>query len=250
LENLVTTYQQFPNIQRKYQDLKPIMDLAEKAKVQINNVLPLLELGIQTYAKQAGIIDGRQPVSDATHTPAKVGGYQGPFKDQEEDDYYKEVDATMHGIIQRLHAGNQGSPEVASLRAEIDGLKTQMSAPAPQDEAQAQEAFEGKIKGWSGDHTDYFSAPNVGEVRLNAFKNFIVKSHSGSGLKIKDLTAEFLSGEFARFDPKYNLAYMEGLAQKKVGQAKDDSGMFAEGTGVRSTVAPLDEQQEHMTDML
>ena len=116
-------------------------------------------------------------------------------------------------------------------------------------EEETHKVFEGKIKSWSGDHTDYFTAANIGESRLNAFKHFIVKSHSGSGLKLKDLTPDFLQAEFARFDPKYNLAYMQNLAQKKADGAKDDSGMFAEGTGVRTHAEPLDDQQKHMSDM-
>jgi hypothetical protein len=126
-------------------------------------------------------------------------------------------------------------------------------APQPDPVAQekAEKFFEDKILTWSGDHTDYFTAVNIGEQRLTAFKAFIIKQHSGSGLKLNDLTPEFLTNEFARFDSKYNLAYMQNLAQKKADGAKDDSGMFAEGTGVRSTNAePLDDQQEHMTDMM
>ncbi len=66
LSNLVTTYGKYPQIQRKYQELKPVMDLAQKANVQVNQVLPLLELGIQTYAREQGIVQGHQPPVDGT----------------------------------------------------------------------------------------------------------------------------------------------------------------------------------------
>jgi hypothetical protein len=259
LSNLVTTYQQFPNIQRKYLDLKPVMDLAEKAQVQINEVLPLLELGIQTYAKQQGIMDGTQPPVDGTFTPqpAAAGGYQGPFNDAETDAYYKEADPE---IWQSMHNNFQiaqgAASRMSNLEREIQQMKTQPAVVWDKNlqnqpsEEQINQAFDGKIKSWSGDHTDYFTAENIGEVRMTSFKNFIIKNHAKSGLKIADLTPEFLANEFARFDPKYNLAYMEQLAAKKVKAAQNDSGMFAEGSGVRSKAAPLDEQQGHMADML
>jgi hypothetical protein len=232
------------------------MDLASKAQVNVNDVIPLLELGIQTYAKQAGIVDGTQPPVDGVFQPQPPGpdGYQGPFKDAEQDEYYKSADPDLHGTIHRLFQMTQGGGRVAQLEAEVSRMRTErQTAPAAATgptEEEAQKVFEDKIKSWSGDHTDYFTAANIGETRLTAFKNFIVKSHSGSGLKIKDLTPEFLQAEFARFDPKYNLSYMQTLASKKAGEAKDDSGMFAEGSGVRTQAAPLDEQQKHMDDMM
>ena len=255
MENLVTTYQQFPTIQRKYQELKPIMDLAGKAQVDLNDVMPLLELGIQTYAKQAGIVDGTQPpVADKIDVkPAQADGYQGPFKDQEQDDYYKAADPDLWGTLRNNHqAAQAATSRIGNIEAEMTRLRTERMSPQrdPAAQEKAEKFFEDKIKTWSGDHTDYFSAVNIGEQRLTAFKTFIVKNHAGSGLKLNDLTPEFLSGEFARFDPKYNLAYMQNLAQKKADGAKDDSGMFAEGTGVRTQSEPLDEQQEHMTDMM
>lgn len=227
------------------------MDLASKAQVNLNDVMPLLELGIQTYAKQQGIIEGSQPpVSGSVYQPSGVPGqYQGPFKDAETDEYYKEADPELHSTISNLYQMASG---VSRVEAEINRLRQERHTPqskGPTDE-EVNKAFDGKIKAWSGDHTDYFTTPNIGEERLNAFKNFIVKSHAGTGLTMKGLTPEFLQAEFARFDPQYNLAYMQKLAQKKAGEAKNDSGMFAEGTGVRTQAAPLDEQQEHMADML
>lgn len=254
LGNLVTTYQQFGHLQRKYQEVKPLFDLAEKAKVSINDTLPLLELGIQTYLKQQGIVEGTQPPVAATK-PAATEGYQGPFKDEEQDDYYKEVDPDHYEAMHRMFSMIQGGGKVAHLEQEIENLKRSSTAapadPAGTDQAneEAQKAFDGKILSWSGDHTDYFSAENIGEARLNAFKNFIIRSHAQSGLKIKDLSPDFLAAEFARFDPRYNLEYMKQLASKKAADGKEESGMFAEGSGTRTQAEPLDEQQKHMADM-
>jgi hypothetical protein len=257
MENLVTTYQQFPNIQRKYQDLKPVMDLAEKAQVNVRDVMPLLELGIETYAKQQGIVQGTQPPVDGSVHPQSVqpsgipGQYQGPFKDAETDEYYKEADPDLYASMHTNFAMAQNAvSKMSSIENEINRIRTERQAPPGPSAEETNRAFDGKIKNWSGDHTDYFSAPNIGETRLNAFKNFIIKSHANSGLKIRDLTSEFLQAEFARFDPKYNLSYMQKLAAKKANAAKDDSGMFAEGSGARTQAAPLDEQQGYMEDML
>jgi hypothetical protein len=258
LSNLVTTYQQFPNIQRKYQDLKPIMDLAESAQVDISQVLPLLEIGIQTYTKQQGIIQGTQPPVDGTFTQQQTqmqtdqpGGYQGPFKDAETDEYYKEADPEMWATTHRnFQMASNAAQRVGNLENEIRQMKTAPAQPSGPSEEEVHKVFDGKIKSWSGDHTDYFTAANIGDERLNSFKNFIIKNHAGKGLKIADLTPDFLQSEFARFDPKYNLAYMQQLATKKAKAAQNDSGMFAEGSAVRSKAVPLDEQQEHMADML
>lgn len=252
LGNLVTTYQQFGHLQRKYQEVKPLFDLVEKAGYKPIDTLPLVELGIQAYLKQQGIIDGTQPPVDRSK-PVAPGGYQGPFKDAEQDAYYLEVDPDHHASMHRMYE-MAGGHKITKLEAEIENLKKRSSEPPPPgaDPAkmeEAQQAFEGKIKGWSGDHTDYFTAPNIGEARLNAFKNFIIRNHAASGLKIKDLTPDFLAAEFARFDPRYNLEYMRQLAAKKASDGKEESGMFAEGTGMRTQAEPLDEQQKHMADM-
>jgi len=257
LGNLVTTYQQFGHLQRKYQEVKPLFDLVEKAGYKPIDTLPLVELGIQAYIKQQGIVDGRQPPVSDTRPPAP-GEYQGPFKDAEQDAYFLEVDPDHHASMHRLFDMASGGGKVAQIEAEIENLKRARSAPLPPEAdpnvqakmAEAQQAFEGKIKTWSGDHTDYFTAPNIGEARLNAFRNFIIRSHAKSGLKIKDLTPDFLSAEFARFDSRYNLEYMKRLASKKAADGKEESGMFAEGTGVRTQAEPLDEQQKHMVDLL
>lgn len=252
LGNLVTTYQQFGHLQRKYQEVKPLFDLAEKANVRVQDTIPLLELGIQTYIKQQGIVDGTQPPVDKIK-PAGPGEYQGPFKDAEQDAYYLEVDPDHHAAMHRMY-DMAGGNKVAKLEAEVEGLKKMRmtplpDAPDPAAQQDAQKAFDGKIMSWSGDHTDYFTAPNIGEARLNAFKNFIIRNHAQSGLKIKDLTPDFLAAEFARFDSRYNLEYMKRLANKKAADGKNESGMFAEGTGIRTQAEPLDDQQKHMVDM-
>ena len=258
LNNLITTYHKYPETQRKWAALKPVYELAQKAQVDLNQIMPMLELGIQTYAKQQGIIQGTQPPVGDTFVPQQPGAgvqghYQGPFKDAETDAYYKEADPdlwqSMHNNFNIAHGA---ATRMATLENEIRQMK---SAPAaPQQTGPSQEeverVFDGKIKAWSGDHTDYFTAENIGQVRMESFKNFIIKTHAGKGLKIADLTPVFLQSEFARFDPKYNLAYMEQLAAKKAREAQNDSGMFAEGSGVRSKAVPLDEQQSHMADML
>lgn len=258
LGNLVTTYQQFGHLQRKYQEVKPLFDLVEKAGYKPVDTLPLVELGIQAYLKQQGIVDGSQPPVGATRpvVPQAPSGYQGPFENQEQDDYYKEVDADMHATMHRMYQMASGGGKVAQLEQEISNLKQMRSAPPAADPAdaervnqEAQKAFDDKILTWSGDHTDYFTAAHIGETRLNGFKNFILRSHAQAGLKIKDLSPDFLSAEFARFDPRYNLEYMQKLAGKKAADGKSESGMFAEGTGVRGAAEPLDEQQKHMADM-
>lgn len=246
LQNLVTTYQQFPHYQRKYNELKPVVDLAEKAKVTIRDVLPLLELGIHTYASQQGIISGSQPPVSQTMQP---GGYQGPFKDAEQDAFYKETDPDLYTVIQNLH---QRGMRYSQLESEVNRLREERMTPPRQagpSEDEVNKAFDGKITSWSGDHTDYFTAANIGEARLNAFKNFIIKNHADSGLKLRDLTPQFLSAEFARFDPQYNLNYMQKIAQRKTEKVKNNSGMFTEGTGVRKQAEPLNEQQKLMADM-
>ena len=261
LGNLVTTYQQFGHLQRKYGEVKPLFDLTEKAKVSIKDTLPLLELGIQTFLKQQGIVDGTQPAVAARQpaTPAEPGSYQGPFKDEEQDAYYKEVDPDHHAAMHNMFNMIQGGGKVAHLEQEIENLKRSSTAapaspaadPAAGDQAQekAQKAFDDKILSWSGDHTDYFRAENIGEARLNAFKNFIIRNHAQSGLKIGELTPDFLAAEFARFDPRYNLEYMKKIAAQKAADGKNESGMFAEGSGMRTQAEPLDEQQKHMADM-
>ncbi|MBW2411260.1 MAG: hypothetical protein JRF72_15800, partial [Deltaproteobacteria bacterium] len=256
LNNLITTYHKYPETQRKWAALKPVYELAQKAQVEVNQVLPLLELGIQTYAKQQGIIQGVQPPVDGTFTsgpPATPGGYNGPFKDAETDEYYKEADPEIwQSMHNNFRIANGAAQRMSSLENEIRQIKSAPpeKPPGPTPE-EVERVFNDKIKSWAGDHNDYFTAQNIGEVRLTSFKNFIVKNHAGKGLKIADLTPEFLQSEFARFDPKYNLAYMEQLAAKKAKEAQNDSGMFAEGSGVRSVkTVPLDEQQGHMADML
>lgn len=260
MENLVITYQKYPTIQRRYQELKPVMDLAQKAQVNVKDVLPLLELGIQTYAKQQGIVQGSQPPVDGAVYPQSVqpsgipGQYQGPFKDAETDEYYKEADPELHASMHRnFQIAQNVMSKMSSIESEMNRIRSERQAPAESQgpsEEETHKAFDNKIKSWSGDHTDYFTAANIGEVRLNAFKNFIIKSHANSGLKIKDLTPDFLQAEFARFDPKYNLSYMQKLAAKKANDAKQDSGMFAEGSGTRTQAVPLNDQQQHMEDML
>ena len=261
--NLVTTYTKYGELQRKHLDAKPIFDLAEKAGVPISQVYPLLEIGIQTYMKQQGIVDGTTPPVIATAPPSHVsppqppGSYDGPFNDAEQDAYYKEVDPDLHATMHRMYqmarsAGGGG--EIAALRQEIAALKQARTAPPDPGAEQmkyeeATKRFDDIVLKWSGDHTDYFSQPNIGPARLNGFKNFIYNEHKNSGLKLKDLTPKFLQAEFARFDPSYNYEYLTKLAQKKAAEAKSDSGMFAESTGVRSKADPLDEQQKHMADI-
>ncbi|MBW2411892.1 MAG: hypothetical protein JRF72_19020 [Deltaproteobacteria bacterium] len=255
LSNLVTTYQKYPETQRKYAELKPIRDLAKKAQVEINQVVPLLELGIQTYARQQGIMDGTQPPVADTGQGAPLyqpgqGGYPGPFKDAETDAYYKEADPELYASVTNSHRIAQNAiSRIQQLETHIQQAK---SAPAPQpsgpSEEEVQRAFDDKIMGWAGKN-DYFTAPNIGEVRLSGFKNFLIKNHAGKGMKLADLTPDFLASEFVRFDPKYNLEFAKGLNQKKAQAAKNDSGMFAEGSDVRSKAVPLDEQQSHMADM-
>ena len=253
LNNLITTYHKYPETQRKWAALKPVYELAEKAQVEVNQVLPLLELGIQTYAKQQGIIQGSQPPVDGTFAPQPFGGgngYNGPFKDAETDEYYKEADPEMWQTTHRnFQVAQNAASRVQNLENEIRQMKSAPARPAGPSEEEVNRVFDNKIKAWSGGHTDYFTAQNIGGERLTSFKNFIIKNHAGKGLKIADLTPEFLQAEFARFDPKYNLSYMEKLAAKKAAEAQSDSGMFAETSGVRSKAVPLDEQEQHMADM-
>ncbi len=253
LSNLVTTYQKYPETQKKYAELKPVRDLAKIARVEISQVLPLLELGIQTYAKQAGIMSGSQPPVAGTgqsmpmQQPGQMG-YQGPFKDAETDEYYKESDPELY---QSMHNNFRMAMEAASriqnLELQMQRSKAEPPAPSGPSEDEVMKAFDDKILSWSGNN-DYFTVPNIGEVRLTGFKNFIMKNHAGK-MKLSELTPDFLSSEFVRFDPKYNLEFAKQLNEKKAKSAQNDSGMFAEGSDVRSKAVPLDEQQNHMADM-
>jgi hypothetical protein len=259
VSNLITTYQQFPELQRRYTAVKPLVELAEKTGLPANQILPFLELGIKTAMEQQGKPtsgSGAAPSmapSAVPGAPADPNAYNGPFKDAKEDTYYKELDPGFHASQWRLWNAVSSRPAVDSdLRQKVEGILQFVNERANSERQAAEqemvnrgvEAVDKRIQQWSGDKNDYFSDPKVGKQKTDSFREFLFNRFPE--VKIADLSPEFLSAAFAQFDPKYYNGYLMRLSRQQSGQR-----IFVEGGAQRGAgPAKLTDQQEAMADMM
>lgn len=254
VKNLITTYQQFGDLQRRHVALKPILDIAEKAGITADALLPYIELGVKTAYE-------RQQTGNAKAAPAAQGapvetpqGYNGPFKDEKEDAYYKDVEPAFHAtqwrLWERANSSASLAPDLARRLEMIEQSvtqrqRTEQEAATREMQQRGYQAIEKRITDWSGDKQDYFKDPATGPQRLEAFREFLITRYPET--KISDLSPEFLSAVFAQFDPKFYGDYARRLAMEKA-----NPRLFAEGGGSRRGQAPakLEEQQGFMADLM
>lgn len=256
VENLVKTYQQFPALQAKYVQVKPLVDLAEKTGLPAEQILPFLELGIKTAQEQASGRKAPQaqptPAGAPTAPQPQPGAYHGPFKDQAEDEYYKELEPAFHASQWRVwnaaqQAGTAGQSELSRRLEGIERFFTGAQQAAEQKAQtemlqRGQEAIERRITSWAGDKNDYFGDQKLGGERKETFKSFLHERYPE--MRIADLTPEFLSAAFAAFDPKYYNGYLMRLSRQKSGER-----IFAEGAGSRGPATAKRQQDEQMQHM-
>jgi hypothetical protein len=248
VENLITTYQQFGDLQRRHVAVKPIFDIMEKTGLTAENIIPYLELGVKTAKEQQG---GRQTQAAGTTAPTSPDGYNGPFKDAKEDAYVKDVDPVLYAAQWRLWERSPSiQPDMARrLEAIEQGFNQRVQAEqTASQEFMRQKGFEAidqRITSWAGDKNDYFSDQKLGPQRLSGFREFLMMRFPET--RIADLSPEFLSAVFAQFDPKYYSSYAERLALQKA-----NPRLFAEGGNSRrgAPAVKLDTQQEHMADLI
>lgn len=250
VDNLITTYQQFGDLQRRHVAIKPIFDIMEKTGLAAGDLLPYLELGVKAAVEQQNA--GGQPrQTPDPAAPTSPDGYNGPFKDAKEDAYVKDVDPVLYAAQWRLWERSPSvQPDMARrLEAIEQGFNQRVQAEqTASQEFMRQKGFEAidqRITNWAGDKNDYFSDPTLGPQRLNGFREFMIGRYPET--RIADLSPEFLSAVFAQFDPKFYSSYAERLALQKA-----NPRLFAEGGHSRrgSPAAKIDKQQEHMADMM
>lgn len=260
VKNLITTYQQFGNLQKRHTAIKPLFELIDKAKVPVDMLYPYLEVGIAYMQQVQGAGEGKTPDVAAVGIQPQMtkpdipqqqpGQYQGPFGSADKDEYYKEVDPDLHSAMWTMYnmVANSGAAK------EPDEITRRLTAleHARANEGQLQTRTEGlkeidnRINQWAGPHNDYFSDQSKGNERMEGFKNFIIGRYPDT--KISELTPEFLSAVFAAFDPVYYNKYLQNLATQKT--PDDSTGTFAESSSVRQAAVKLTEQEQHMADLL
>lgn len=257
---LVTTYQQYANLQKRHLAIKPLFDMIDDfgkkgMPLDANALMPYLELGIKTAhgMAEAAPQASAQPSQPATRQPAADGRYQGPFKSQDDDDYYKEYDADLHKAMWDQYN------EKADLHAKIRNFEIQAQnaprqpAAAPQQPqgpstVDIQKALDDRVDKWAGDHNEYF-AGDTGKQRRDAFIQFLTQRYGS--MKIGEMTPEFLGAAFAGFDPQYYNHWLNERAKATVQPGKLTE-TFSEGADTRrpSKDSFLDEQQREMADLM
>lgn len=263
VKNLITTYQQYGNLQKRHTAIKPLFELMEKAGQPVEMLYPYLEVGIAYMQQIQNASEGRTPNLDVPGVKPAIlkpdipeqqpGQYQGPFESAEKDEYYQEVDPDLHSAMWRMWnvaVKGQTSTGPDDIGKRISALE-QASARVAQDNMKAhiedgKREIENRITQWAGPHNDYFNDAQKGPERLEGFKKYIIGRYPET--KIKELTPEFLSAVFASFDPVYYNQYLQNLAAKQV--PEDKPGTFSESSAVRQAAAKLGEQEKYMADLL
>ncbi|MBC2741584.1 MAG: hypothetical protein HGJ93_00665 [Desulfosarcina sp.] len=256
-KDLVTTYQQFGNLQKQHVAIKPVFDLARQANVGLDQVYPLLVLGIETAmkARTGSPAPSTGDTLQAGGAPPAASGYSGPFASADEDARVKEADPTFY-----TSAWNQFK-QLGEMREMFTSLKTGFETFQTRDQQTRQNEqitasrndLEKRITDFAGTHTDYFKAdPATGQSeKMNLFKDFLGVKFGH--LDIADLTPEVLSTAFAVFDPAYYQGYLASQAKSEKDRLKEqDRQAFAETDNVSASppAVQLNEQQEAMEGML
>lgn len=253
LKNLVTTYTQYRHLQALHAQAKPIFDLSKGANVPMQELYPYLVLGIQTAARQRdAMAHGQEPSQPAGGDK----GYQGPFKDAEEDARIKEIDPSLHAS--QWNVFNRAVGVERQLTQIMGMLNRGGQNGGGQSDTQrifneTKAAVEKKISDWAGEHKDYFALdPQTGiSQRMEQFKAFLGNKYGH--LDIDDLSPEILAIAFQTFDPDYVTQYMQAQASKKAADLlAEQNATFGESSNARSgsPVKQLTEQQEFMKDVL
>jgi hypothetical protein len=268
VKNLITTYQQFGNLQKRHTAIKPLFELMEKANQPVEMLYPYLEVGIAYMQQVQGAGKGEMPQAVLPGIKAQVpqpeipeqkpGEYQGPFESEEKDDYYKEVDPDLHNAMWRMWNVAIQKSQTPTASAAPDDITQRVSAleqASQQIASERQQTYiedgkreiDNRINQWVGPHNDYFKEASKGNERLEGFRNFIIGRYPDT--KIKELTPEFLSAVFAAFDPVYYNQYLQNLAANKSPE-NNESGTFSESSGVRQPSVKLTEQEECMAELM
>ncbi|NNF99479.1 MAG: hypothetical protein HKM93_08885 [Desulfobacteraceae bacterium] len=246
--DLVTTYQQYGNLQRQHVALKPVIDLVREARVSPDQIVPILAYGLeQMRMAQTGDTGNG-------NTGGTPGAYSGPFESAEQDTKIKEADPTFHAMSHRMFNENrQLRDQISQLTNGFQSFQSSQATRSLEEGRQANMAvLEDKIGDFSGNHTDYFK-PDPATGRSENMENFkaYLATHYGH-VKINDLTPELLSNAFMAFDPAFYNAYMQQKITADQERMKQEANAAFGETGSVRTSTPaeqLTEQQEHMADL-
>lgn len=249
LKDMVTTYQQYGNLQKQHLVVKPILEFARDNRMPADLIFPVFAKGIaalqeENQASAAGPGPGQPPATD---------GYTGPYKDEAQEKYFRERDNDMHEIIMRQHQTMQDmGQKVQQLSSQQQPAPVQQQhAAAPAVDVESLKSqFKEKVDAWSKPYSDYFKPDEQGNSeRLNAFMNYVGTNFPN--WRVSQLTQAQLSAAFAGFDEAY---YTEAM-KKHAGQYKQnlenqEAGAFAESDTTPRVDAPaLGEQEQEIADM-
>lgn len=236
LKQLTTTYQQFANLQRIHQDLKPMLDIGRQYNIPPANLVSFLMYGIQRATeKETPPKKEEQPI-----------GYAGPFANQEVDDYIKENDPEQWQLAHNLHKQNlEVHKRLEDLQKEVVGIRLE------KEQISKNEQVENAIKlmdDFQALHADYFKVPG----RVETFQNYFLSTY-GREYYPKDIN--FLNSVLYAVDPDYVQKTFEEKVRTDIEKRKkEEKGAFGESGDVRTStpasLRPESEQTQHIRDVL
>jgi hypothetical protein len=258
-KDLITTYQQFSNLQEQHVHVKPLLEFARSENMPQDLIWPIFAYGLEAYkldmatANQQG--GGGQPAPAPQQDPNQ---YSGPFKDAQEEAYFRDRDPDMYRIIKNLHGQLLEKTAPAPTNRQQPGAPPLYQQPAPtrqpaQDPAQMEsirQDYHKKINDWASGYSDYFKAdPATGKSEpLDHFLAYLADTYPH--WRVSELTPERLSAAFAGFDPGYYNQTIAARAKAKEQELRDQNRqMFAEGGDVRSPAPKLTDQEQEIADM-
>lgn len=262
-KDLVTTYQQFENLQQQHLNVKPILDFARAENMPHDLIWPIFAYGFEAYRRDmaAGNQPGERSQQQQAHKDPDQ--YAGPFKDAKEEAYFKDRDPDMFGIITRQHqqmqdlmnqvrqlSGGGAGGQTPPLYRQPPGGQRQADQQTAQKMEAIRQDFNQKIEAWTAGYSDYFKPdPATGKSeRLDAFLVHLGEFYDH--WRVSELTNERLSAAFAGFDPAfYNQTIADRAAAKEKELRDQNRQMFAEGGDVRSPGPQLSEQEQEIADM-
>ncbi|MBW1723132.1 MAG: hypothetical protein JRJ78_13885 [Deltaproteobacteria bacterium] len=244
VKDLVTAYQQVANYQRLHQGIKPLLDVSQEYQLTPQQIMEFFSLGVQTAAEREQGHAGPQDQAAAGTQPQQ---YDGPFKDAEEEAYFKEADPAMYDLIMRQHQ------TVKQLQDQLRTVSdTTQSITSEREQAlyrQRKERVEGVYKSLADRHPKLLGTPEG----MQAFQQWIAMSHFAR-TPVDDVSVELLETALSQYNPEYYKRHLvdQALLEQKE-REKQEQATFAETEDVRTggdRGVQVDEQQKEMMDLL